>query len=501
MEMENKNRIMSLKKLLFIITFSSITLFSLRFAPDSDTFWHLATGKQIVEQQSIPAEDFFSYTKYGEDWKGAQSGWLMQVLFYKTFQTFGFAGLSLLLSLFVISSYWVLYRLLDGNYFINAFLLIVSATAASVFWAARPFILSILLSAIFIYILEIYQNQHKNRLYFLPLIMILWVNGHGGFIIGFIFIAIYAFSNFIQWIQTKPHYTSFKNWIQSGSSSKFGMLVKYGTLSALASLINPGGISILLYPFQNVGVKSAQIFIEEWQSPNFHQTIYWPFAILLFLIFVSVATSAKKISLLDFLLITFWSGMSLWSARNLPQFSLVSVLIISRYTSIRLISNTHPQDNTNAPQNNVKITNFINILIALLMGFAVIFKVIETTNPQFHTQNIKENYPVDALAFIQHNINKPILLNSYNWGGYIIWAYPQLSVFIDGRADLYKDPMILEWYRLVTAQDGWRETIVEYNIDTILIEPSWPINLILEEAGWQTVFQDKTSVVWQKLSE
>jgi hypothetical protein len=45
---------------------------------DSDTWWHLATGRLILEQKAIPRVDPFSWTANGEPWQ--PNGWLSDAL-------------------------------------------------------------------------------------------------------------------------------------------------------------------------------------------------------------------------------------------------------------------------------------------------------------------------------------------------------------------------------------------------------------------------------------
>jgi hypothetical protein len=42
--------------------------------------------------------------------------------------------------------------------------------------------------------------------------------------------------------------------------------------------------------------------------------------------------------------------------------------------------------------------------------------------------------PVAAATFLQRHRPPGTMLNSYNFGGYLMWAYPREKVFIDSRA-------------------------------------------------------------------
>src|SRR6478609_1886290 len=57
---------------------------------DSDTYWHIAVGKWIIANNTLPRVDFYSFTKAGEPW--ISTSWLAQVLYSETFELGGWAG-------------------------------------------------------------------------------------------------------------------------------------------------------------------------------------------------------------------------------------------------------------------------------------------------------------------------------------------------------------------------------------------------------------------------
>lgn len=50
---------------------------------------------------------------------------------------------------------------------------------------ARPYMVSFVLGAVFLWIFEDFRAGRKDRLWWLPLLMVIWVNAHGGFAVGF----------------------------------------------------------------------------------------------------------------------------------------------------------------------------------------------------------------------------------------------------------------------------------------------------------------------------
>jgi hypothetical protein len=75
----------------------SFVVFSVGTVPiraDNDCWWHVKSGKFIVEN-GLPEKDVFTYTAADTEWHNHE--WLAQVIFYKVYQAgdaSGFGGLA-----------------------------------------------------------------------------------------------------------------------------------------------------------------------------------------------------------------------------------------------------------------------------------------------------------------------------------------------------------------------------------------------------------------------
>ena len=90
------------------------------------------------------------------------------------------------------------------------------------------------------------------------------------------------------------------------------------------------------------------------------------------------------------------------------------------------------------------------------------------------------------------------MFNSYNWGGYLMFAAPQYPVFIDGRTDLYGE-FLRTYLDAATADDNWRDILRDYDIHLVVVEKSSGLDLALrEEAGWTLQYTDDLAVIYTK---
>jgi hypothetical protein len=112
--------------------------------------------------------------------------------------------------------------------------------------------------------------------------------------------------------------------------------------------------------------------------------------------------------------------------------------------------------------------------------------------------------PVDAVAYLNSAQPNGPMFNSYNWGGYLMFAAPQYPVFVDGRTDLYgqtdDDTNILLTY-LDAARGGssWRATLDEYAINLVVVEEASGLaRALITEPGWTLAYSDDLSVIYTR---
>src|ERR1043166_3539376 len=61
---------------LFVIFAVFVFIFTTyKISGDDDFFWHLATGRYIVENHSVPDTDIFGFVSAGNEWIPFEWGW------------------------------------------------------------------------------------------------------------------------------------------------------------------------------------------------------------------------------------------------------------------------------------------------------------------------------------------------------------------------------------------------------------------------------------------
>jgi Tfp pilus assembly protein PilF len=163
---------------LLAITYAFIA--GLHTIGDFDTGWHLATGRWVLAHRAIPGTDVLSYTSPGTSWHYPP---FAGVLLYTIFSIWGYAGLSWLCA--TACAAVVAYLALRTPSAGVAPLLATLAVPSLVYRITpRADLFTTIFFAVLLTELWRFHRGLTTRLWTLPLLMLLWVNLHPGFIAG-----------------------------------------------------------------------------------------------------------------------------------------------------------------------------------------------------------------------------------------------------------------------------------------------------------------------------
>jgi hypothetical protein len=114
---------------------------------------------------------------------------------------------------------------------------------------------------------------------------------------------------------------------------------------------------------------------------------------------------------------------------------------------------------------------------------------------------MEENkFPKGAVDWIEENKPAGNIINTYSWGGYLIWRLsPDYPVYIDGRADLYGDDFIYSYLQIYSGDEGWELNFEKEGIKIALLETGAGLSDELRESTqWKIVYQDPLSILFIK---
>ena len=459
----------------------SIGLFAMAARPvtDPDVWWHLKTGELILQTHHIFHTDPYSFTRAGHPWVNHE--WLSELLLFGVDRLAGYTGLIILFAAITALAFFLAYRCCAGPAYLAALFTVWGAAASASIWGVRPQILSLLLTSIFLFILD-RSFLHPRILWWLPPLTILWVNLHAGYALGIGLIALFLLGTLLDTI------FGFEQWPAIKS------LVKQFSFILLACIavvpLNPNGWKMYSYPWQTLSSRAMQEYIQEWASPNFHQGLYLPLLLMVLVLLASLAFSPKRLRPLDLLLLAVTLYGAMRSVRHIPVFALVAIPILSRLVAPFFAQSPPPKGGL---RSNSKLA-FNGTIILFIILFAIV-RVNSVVRSQ--SQAEAKNFPTSAIQFLAtHQVPAP-LMNHYNWGGYFIWKlYPQYQVFVDGRADIYGDDFLDRLADMYYLTNNWKEEFAATNVCSVMLPPEAPLVAALrEQSNWKTIYSDKQAII------
>ncbi|MDW8325888.1 MAG: hypothetical protein RMK99_04915 [Anaerolineales bacterium] len=497
---------LTFNRLVVALTFLAIFAMAARVAADTDTWWHLRTGQWIVAHGAIPQTDPFSHTRAGADWR--IPGWIVQVPLYWLFANFGYAGLNVFTAALVTLTFALVYPACSGPPLLRAFALVLAATVSGIYWSARPQLASLVLAAAFALILYRWRrprspaelaggagsaltlSRQERELWLLPPLMALWANAHGGFAIGFILLALTFAGEALKfgWAWWSSRNTQYA---LRPSPRPLLYLLGISLLCALAVALNPAGPERLWYPFKTVGIGALREFIQEWQSPNFHALEQQVFLWLLLATFAVVALSRRPVDVTDLVLVCGVAYLGFLAGRNVPLLAVVAPPLLTRHAAGLLAPSS---DDRPAFAGNA-LLNWVLLVVLALAAMLKVFTVLPTSANE---RAIAKVSPVGAAEFIRRERPPGPMFNSYNFGGYLMWAlYPEYPVFVDGRTDLYDDAFLREYLRVALGRPGYEAMLDRYGVRLVVIEADSLLgDRLSENPRWRELYRDDVAAVY-----
>ncbi|HIC93580.1 MAG TPA: hypothetical protein EYP09_04940 [Anaerolineae bacterium] len=458
--------------LIFVLAAGEIT--------DPDFFWHMAAGRLMWQTHTIPRADPFSFTARGREWVCHE--WGSELIMYGLWRAAGEAGLIGLSALAITCAFALVLarcsRDANGEIppYAAAAATLLAALSSLPTWGVRPQMATLLFASLTLYILE-----RGKPLWLVPL-QALWVNMHGGFPLGPTLTFAFALGTAIEgWRAGSPT-------ARLQARKEFARLLPVGTAQIAASLVNPYGPRMLIYPIQTLTSSAMRQYIVEWHSPNFHEVGFLPLAMLILALLGTSALSRKRPPAPQLILLLGATYAALSSARHIPFLAITGAPALSKGLS-ELGGGRRRRPQTASRPAAIGLA----LAVIAILSTACAWRLKAAAEGSSAAQ--MKHYPVRAVDFMEAQHITGHVFNRYSWGGYLIWR--GRKPFIDGRADVYGE-FLKTYVEIYNARVSPHETFEEYDITCALVEAKSPIATLLRESGWQRVYQDELAAVFLK---
>ncbi len=446
-----------------------------------DFWWHLATGRLILQQGAIPRADPFSFTAPGAPWVDHE--WLFQVLSYGAMRVAGPSGLVLLkvLGVLLMALLMIAHLRREGHGPAGTAVILLPAFLGSAFRLdVRPEMVTLLLVPLGLHLVLWARDHRSGRgLCAVPALVALGANLHVGIVILPAILGLGACVTFVReriLTRVRPDEAG-----PPGSLRSAGRLAATAGIAALAAGLNPYGFRIYAVPFRVASLLASLPSPNlEWARPEARQfPLFFLGCALLLLLLVLGRDSLDPVAMPATLLV---GVPALLHLRNIGLFFLLLPYGIARPARALVARAQRGRVYRIGTLGGRVRPGFVTAAV-LLVG-AIPALALLPPRLAWGLRVSSDNEPGAAADFLAREGVGDRLFNDVLFGGYLIWRrYPDHKVFIDGRNEVYAS-LLPEIFASLGDADSWERLLDRYGIDAAILRyPPELQNVIVRAPG------------------
>jgi hypothetical protein len=442
---------------------------AIRPALDNDLWWHLRSGRWMVDHRRILGADPFSHTADGD--RRLPFDWLAQLGLYGVWSVGGLWLVAVATGVAATASVALTVLAVPGRATVQAAVAVLTGAAASVFWSARPQIATNLLVAVVVWALWRHRRTGVAVWWLVPLFL-LWAQLHLGWLYGLALIWVTVGGSLVD-----------RRLGRGMTEVRTAHLAIVGALSSLVVMISPVGPRVYALFFTQADVGRS--YIEEYQAPSISDAKAIPFFVLLGVVAVIVVLRRRSLTVTDGLLLVGTAAFASTAIRAVPVFAAVAAPILVEHGSALLAS--RPRKDREPAPIDVAILGITVAIALVIVGLRL--------SPSSVEREERREFPVDATAWLRRTHPPGPLWNTFDWGGYLIWKAPGYRVSIDGRADLHEDR--LDRYARTLAGDAWEQDLDQQGVNVAMVDTGGPLaQAMTGSPDWTVAYEDDQATVF-----
>jgi hypothetical protein len=357
----------------------------------------------------------------------------------------------------------------------------------------RPQLFTFMFMAALLLVLARDNYRGHAPVWLLVPMMMLWVNLHGGFIIGLAIIATYGGVAGLQDLLEG------RGWRRP---LRFAAITGATAAATLATPYGTNAWGAIFQTFERPSILNADM---EWQPLIVFVSGIWNqhagngflllwLAMLIFLAVTLILTPSRED--LPLVAVAIVMGISPFvSVRNMALAMIAAAVPLARHCQMLAdkVSSRSVRDTAKSTSDALlPAAQIFMVSLALLLGVetGLFSRRMLTARPS----------PLGALAFMQrHDLHGNVLCN-FEWGEFMIFHDADSRVFIDGRYQLVYPPKVIEDY-LAFYHDlpGAAAMLESYQHDYVLISPGVDADkLMRSRKDWELIYSDAASVLFAR---
>jgi hypothetical protein len=457
-----------------LVTAFALFSFSIPVA-DNDLWGHVFFGHEILSSGHLPLVNQYSYTAPAYPWINHEV--LAECAFAATYERLGSTGLLLLKLTLGLTTLAIMARTLrrrTTDPVATTVALVLATSLMAYGYLVRPQIFSFLALAVVWDRLVAYAEDRRTALWPLPLVFTVWINTHGGVMAGIA--VLLAFSALCG--------------LNPACRDRFRNVAIVSAISVCTLLLNPYGWNLPAFLLRDLlqsrGISEwAAIPLFDLSNPQFKA------AVVVFAIGCARATARD---LPELAIVGLVAAATFRHERHLPLFAILATPHIAA-TIGNLVQRLRLRVSDLSREAALALGVGILAIAALLLTDT--WRIARSLRFQIYVS--PEQFPIEAVRFIEREGLSGNLALSFDWGEYAIWhLYPSCLVSIDGRYTTAYPPEVIDRsWRFMSGDAGWDDILANASI-ALVDRHHGTAGRLAAAKEWRQVHADSTAVVFAR---
>jgi tetratricopeptide (TPR) repeat protein len=437
---------------------------------ETDLFFRLASGEQLLRTGHILHRNLFSFTF--PDAAYLDSAWLFDTSVALLYRLGGFPTIVIAKTLVVVLIAAVAYRICRRQ---GASAFASSLALALAFWCVRerlverPHVFSLLGDVVVLGFLPTIETGCRRAWILIPLVA-LWANLHAGAFLATVLLGLAAAGACFDRVQPRVCLRFFT----------------FAVLSLLALGATPVGAGIVRYLAFHVGIFDLHP-VDEFRSLTWRSDapfVLFALGSLLLLALARRQTWQLRLPALGML------ALGAWHIR----FGADAILILAVVAAPSLSHLAERFEQTHA-------RSLQAAFLAALVFAALVPRIAEASRGgRFFAIGLDESaLPIDAIRFVEKHRLRERMYNDFETGAYLLWqGYPRYHVFVDPRLPAYPVRFHGLLGRMDLSREEWSQAMEDLGVESALLDYAG-INrrvALWDPERWALVFRAKDSRVF-----
>lgn len=428
---------------------------------DPDFGWHLKVGQEIAASGQVPHDNLYNFS-YSGRWVDHE--WLGDWLVYIIYDNVGYIALNIFFALLIIISLTLsLSTIKKKNRKITAAvvfpLTLFGLIASQPHFGVRLQEFGFFFLALELFLLERFRQPAAKKYWFIwPPLFWFWANIHGSWPLGLFLLGAW-----------------FVNELISGRLRRKDAILPliWSGAALAATAFTPYGLELFSFLGgyrDNFYMKVIQEWLPQWNFPfNYPQTLYLALFLLLSIFWIhEIKKRRETLDCWSVFLAGLFFILSLHSRRHFPLFFLATLPLMSVS-----LSRAFSEIEFRIKQRWLRPL----CLFCLFLSTVAVWLDVRPLKDPF--SSFCGEYPCQAISWLQENseLSMGQLFNDYNWGGFLIWQYPERKIFIDGRlpqVPFAGQSFIGEYCRFLRSDKDCIMLLEQYGISVVMIRSQLP---------------------------